>query len=69
MSTIIEVTVEGLACRLTREALILAVEARDPAAVVTADPASGHVCADTELDLESLLLAIEASGCKPVIPA
>lgn len=69
MSSIIEVTVEGMACRLTREALILSVEARDPAAVVRVDPASGHVTADTELDLGSLLLAIEAAGCKPVIPA
>lgn len=65
MSTIIEVMVEGMACRLAREALILAVEARDPAAVVTVDPVSGHVCADTELDLGALLLAIESSGCRP----
>ncbi len=69
MSTIIEVTVEGMACRLSREALILAIEARDPAAVVTVDPASGQVYADTDLDLGSLLLAIEASGCRPLILA
>ena len=69
MSTIIEVVVEGMACRLSREALILAVEAQDPAAVVTVDPASGHVRADTELELEALLLAIESSGCRPIIPA
>lgn len=69
MSTILEVAVEGLACRLSREALVLAIEARDPAAVVTVDPASGHVCADTELDLEALLRTIGAAGQKPVIPA
>lgn len=69
MSTILEVPVEGLACRLSREAIVLAIEARDPGAVVTVDQASGHVCADTELDLEALLLAIEAAGSKPVIQA
>ncbi|TCI00316.1 hypothetical protein EJV46_06695 [Roseococcus sp. SYP-B2431] len=69
MSTIIEMTVEGTACRFSREALVLAVEARDPAAVVTVDPTSGRVCADTELDLGSLLLAIETSGCRPFILA
>lgn len=69
MSTILEVAVEGLACRLSREALVLAIEARDPAAVVTVDPASGHVCADTELDLEALLRAIEAAGPKPAMTA
>lgn len=69
MSTILEVAVEGLACRLSREALILEIEARDPAAVVTVDPASGHVCADTELDLQALLRAIEAAGARPNVPA
>lgn len=69
MSTIIEVVVEGMACRLSREALILAIEARDPTAVVIVDPASGHVRADTELELETLVLTIETCGCRPIIPA
>ncbi len=41
MSSIIEMAVEGLACRLAREALILAVEARDLAAFLLAIRASG----------------------------
>jgi hypothetical protein len=69
MSTILEVTVEGMACRLSREALILSIEARDPSAVVRVDPASGAVSADTELDLGSFLLAIETAGCRPIMSA
>lgn len=69
MPAIIEVAVEGLACRYSREALVAAIEARDPGAVVTVVPASGHVSVETALEPTDLLLALESCGCRPVLPA
>ncbi|MBS7811255.1 hypothetical protein [Roseococcus pinisoli] len=66
-TTLIEVSVEGLNGRASRAAVMLAIEARDPAAVVEVDAVSGQVRTETTLDLAEFLHLIEGCGCRPLL--